>query len=107
MVRRCVVQSISVAGMMYNRVNSVTENPTVADPKIDLSDAKFPTVDGDINEYVSKEALASGQFDRSRKVVFVNGMLNSGENHAESALALSLLLMGTVVGVYNATVNGW
>ena len=107
MVRRCVVQSISGDGMMYNRGNSFTEDPTVADPKIDLTGAKIPTVDGDINEYVSKEALASGQFDRSRKVVFVNGMLNSGENHAESALALSLLLMGTVVGVYNATVNGW
>ena len=93
--------------MMYNRGNSVTEDPTVADPKIDLSGAKIPTVDGDINEYVSKEAVASGQFDRSRKVVFVNGMLNSGENHAESALTLSLVQMSTVIGVFNATVSGW
>ena len=75
----------------------------MADPKIDLTDAKFPKVDGDINEYVSKEAVESKQFDNSRKVVFINGMGNSGKNHAESALTLSLLQMATVIGVYNAT----
>lgn len=75
----------------------------MADKKIDLTGAKFPAVDGDINEYISQEAVASGQFDASRRVVFINGMGNSGENHAESAVTLSLLQMATVIGVYNAT----
>lgn len=75
----------------------------MADKRIDLTGAKFPTVDGDINEYVSNEAVASKQFDKSRKVVFINGMGNSGENHAESAVTLSLLQMATVIGVYNAS----
>ena len=77
------------------------------DPKIDLAGAKIPTADGEINEYAYKEALASTQFDRSRKVIFINGMANVGANHAESALALSWVQMCPVVGLYNATSGGF
>jgi hypothetical protein len=79
----------------------------VADPKIDLTGAKIPKSDGEINEYAYKEALTSGQFNKARSVIFINGMRNSGEDHAKSALALSWVQMCTVVGVYNATVSGW
>jgi hypothetical protein len=78
----------------------------MADPKIDLAGAKIPTADGEINEYAYQEALASREFDRERKVVFINGMLNDGAAHAESALALSWVQMCTVVGVYNASSGG-
>lgn len=78
----------------------------MADPKIDLTGARIPRADGAVNEYAYREAVASGQFDRTRKVVFVNGMNNSGEDHAESALALSWVQMCTVVGVYNASGGG-
>jgi hypothetical protein len=40
-------------------------------------------------------------------VIFVNGMLNSGADHAESAMALSLVQMCPVIGVYNKSVSGW
>jgi len=79
----------------------------MADPKLDLSGAKIPSVDGEINEYAYKEAVASSQFDRARKAIFINGMLNKGADHAESALALSWVQMCTVVGVYNLSVGGW
>jgi hypothetical protein len=79
----------------------------MADLKIDLQGATFPGSDGEINEYAYKEAVASSQFDWTRKVVFVNGMLNTGKDHAESALALSWVQMCTVIGVYNKSVSGW
>ena len=75
----------------------------MADPKIDLTGAPRPTMDGDVNLYTYKEAVASDQFNRTRKVVFINGMGNSPDNHAESALALSWVQMCSVVGVYNKT----
>jgi hypothetical protein len=40
-------------------------------------------------------------------VIFVNGMKNSGEDHAESALALSWVQMCTVIGVYNLSFGFW
>ncbi len=74
------------------------------DPKIDLTGAKIPHADGEINEYAYKEATAAkAQFRRNRKVIFINGMGNQGNDHAKSALALSWVQMCTVVGVYNAT----
>ena len=78
----------------------------MADPKIDLVGAKIPQSDGKINEYAYKEAVASAQFNHARKVIFINGMLNRGAAHAESALALSWVRMCTVVGVYNASAGG-
>ncbi|MBX3397283.1 MAG: hypothetical protein KF873_00965 [Gemmataceae bacterium] len=70
--------------------------------KIDLTNAKIPKADGEVNEYVNAEAAANGKyFTDKRKVIFVNGMKNTGENHAESALALSLVQMCPVIGLYN------
>jgi hypothetical protein len=79
----------------------------MAAPNIDVSKAKVPAADGEINEYVSEEARASRYFNAGRKVIFVNGMLNSGADHVESALALSLVQMSAVIGVYNKSVSGW
>lgn len=74
------------------------------DFKIDLSKAQIPTTDGEDNEYVNPEAAALEKyFTLLRKVIFVNGMSNSGMDHAESALALSLVQMCPVIGVYNQT----
>ena len=60
-----------------------------------------PSFDGEVGEFVSGEALATRWFERDRTVVFINGMGNTGADHRRSALALSLLQMCTVVGVYN------
>ena len=79
----------------------------MADPKIDTTGATNPVSDGDDIEYISVEAKASEQFDHGRKVIFINGMLNKGPDFVESAIALSLLQMCTVIGVYNASGGGW
>lgn len=60
-----------------------------------------PVNDGEINEYVNANAASTQWFDRRRKVVFVNGMLNSPDDHADSAVALSMLQMCKVIGIYN------
>lgn len=62
-----------------------------------------PVADGDVRVFVSAEAVESGYFDRGRRVMFVNGINNSGQDHMKSALLLSLMQMCTVVGIYNAT----
>ena len=67
-----------------------------------------PTLDGEVHDYTHWEVAAlkkaeSPCVDPARKVIFVNGMGNTGENHAESALALSLVQMCTVIGVFNKT----
>ncbi len=70
--------------------------------EIDLTGATIPSLDGQVNEYVNREAAdAIEHFSQSRKVVFVNGMGNSGTDHATSALALSLVQMCPVTGVFN------
>lgn len=77
-------------------------------PTIDTADAKIPTQDGEINEYTHAEAAAAeAYFDDKRRVIFINGMRNTGKDHAESALALSWVQMCPVIGVYNKTVSGW
>lgn len=74
------------------------------DVTVDLTGAKIPSADGEVNTYTNKEAQAStNYFSSSRRVIFVNGMSNSGKDHAESALALSLMQMCPVIGVYNQT----
>jgi len=78
----------------------------MADPKIDLTGVTIPRVDGAINQYAYKEAVASGYFDGKRHVTFINGMNNTGEDHAESALALSWVQMCTVTGVFNQSGGG-
>ena len=74
----------------------------MADFEIDLTGAKIPSADGEINTYVNKEAEAKPEhFSVTRRVIFVNGMKNSPSDHAKSALALSLVQMCPVIGVYN------
>jgi hypothetical protein len=76
-------------------------------PQVDLTEETKPTSDGEINEYSNKEALNTRWFDKNRRVIFINGMNNSGEDHAKSALLLSLVQMCPVIGVYNKSVSGW
>jgi hypothetical protein len=66
-----------------------------------------PTNDGDIHLYISPEAEAKSWFNRSRRVMFVNGMMNSPADHASSARALSLLQACPVVGVFNKSDGLW
>ena len=74
----------------------------MGDFQIDLNGAAVPNSDGEINTYVNKEAETNGAyFSMTRKVIFINGMKNSGKDHAASALALSLVQMCPVLGVYN------
>ncbi|MCA9049614.1 MAG: hypothetical protein KDA89_12845 [Planctomycetaceae bacterium] len=77
------------------------------DPNIDITGSEIPSRDGDIREFAYKEAVSCPEFDRNRKVIFINGMLNSGRDHTESALALSWVQMCSVIGVYNASAGGW
>lgn len=62
-----------------------------------------PSLDGEVHDYISQEAQEASYFQRRRRVIFINGMGNSGADHAESAEALSLLQMCTVRGIYNAS----
>jgi hypothetical protein len=66
-----------------------------------------PTQDGEINRYVNAEASSKAWFDQKREVIFVNGMANTGANHKESALSLSLLQGCAVIGVYNKAGGFW
>ncbi|MCA9193264.1 MAG: hypothetical protein KDB03_15945 [Planctomycetales bacterium] len=60
-----------------------------------------PSQDGDVNEYVDANASQSSWFTSQQRVVFINGMSNSPQDHMHSALALSELQMCPVIGVYN------
>lgn len=60
-----------------------------------------PSHDGDLNLYESEEIGKKDWFDRTRKVIFVNGMDNSPENHRVSADGLSTLQACPVLGCYN------
>jgi hypothetical protein len=66
-----------------------------------------PRSDGDINLYISPEGQAQSWFNQQRRVVFVNGMANTADDHAKSARALSLLQACPVVGIYNRTDGTW
>lgn len=58
---------------------------------------------GRLKNYVDSLDKVEQDMDRSRRVMFVNGMGNSGEDNKESACVLSLLLMCPVISVYNKT----
>lgn len=75
-------------------------------PTIRSSNA-VPGTDGEVNLYISGEASEQSWFNRQRRVVFVNGMLNSPSDHRDSAVALSLLQGCPVIGVYNRTDGFW
>ena len=71
---------------------------------IPLDGVRTPQADGEDILYTNPEAAAQTEyFHPHRRVVFVNGMDNTGEDHARSALALSLVQMCPVIGVYNRT----
>lgn len=61
----------------------------------------LPTRDGGITLYVNLEAETTGSFQGGKPVIFVNGMANSPEDHRQSAVELSLLLMRPVYGLFN------
>ncbi len=63
--------------------------------------ASIPTQNGQLTYYVNSEAQQTRWFNPTRKVIFINGMMNSGIDHRDSALALSLLQMCPVHGVFN------
>ncbi|MEZ6062447.1 MAG: hypothetical protein R3C19_19050 [Planctomycetaceae bacterium] len=68
----------------------------------DSQTAVIPAEDGQVTTYINQEAAAqTAWFSPNRRVIFINGMKNSGQDHAASALALSLMQMCPVVGVYN------
>ena len=75
-------------------------------PSIGIGGAA-PVNDGEVNLYLTPEGTGQRWFDASRRVIFVNGMLNSGDDHRKSALALSVLRACGVVGVYNKTDGFW
>ncbi len=60
-----------------------------------------PGFDGAVNQYINEEAYQSPWFDHANRVIFINGMGNSPNDHRETALAISLLQMREVTGVYN------
>jgi len=63
-----------------------------------------PRFDGDRTDYENPSGKSVKEYySTTREVVFVNGMLNSAEDHQKAALALSLLQMCKVVGIYNAS----
>ncbi len=66
-----------------------------------------PSTDGDVNLYINPEAQAQPWFQANRRVIFVNGMDNTPQDHVESATALSLLQGCPVVGVFNKSDGKW
>ncbi len=74
---------------------------------IDIKGFPKPAADGAVTEYLMPEVTRAPGYQASRKVIFINGMANSGDDHAQSALALSLVQLCTVIGVYNKSTSGW
>ena len=64
-----------------------------------------PSQDGDVTCFISPEVVNKSWFTPGKPVIFVNGMMNSPANHAESAMAISLMLGAPVYGVFNAKIN--
>ena len=78
---------------------------------IDVKPEDEPRQDGEVRKYTNPEAVKAGEgkyFDDNRQVVFINGMDNKPKEHAYSALALSLVQMCPVIGVFNQSSGfGW
>lgn len=60
-----------------------------------------PGQDGDVTLYIQSLAAKQPGFQIQSRAIFVNGMDNTGENHAEAAIALSLLQFRPIIGVFN------
>lgn len=67
----------------------------------------IPDRDGAVTRYVADEVRNKSWFNPNRQIIFVNGMGNTGANHAESCYELSLMMGATVLGVYNRTDGFW
>lgn len=67
----------------------------------------LPAGDGAVTKYISPEVRDKSWFNAGKPVIFVNGMLNSPEDHMKSANALSLMLGSPVIGVYNRKDGFW
>ncbi len=68
-------------------------------PTIAHGDA--PKTDGAVTRFVSPEVQGKSWFTPHKSVIFVNGMMNTGDDHKAAAEALSLMLGCPVIGVYN------
>ena len=60
-----------------------------------------PKSDGDVTLYTHNLAVTNPGFQHKSRAIFVNGMDNTGDDHAEAAIALSLLHFCPVLGVFN------
>ncbi len=105
--KQTVSQSVRAAAAA-SRENA-TANESITNTK-----SVTPWADGQIETYVFTElpgaelakyvdniAEMASNLDYTRRVVFVNGMGNTGVDHAKSARVLSLIQMCPVIGVYN------
>lgn len=72
-----------------------------------IREGGIPAADGDVTRYVSAEVQGKGWFNANRRIIFVNGMDNTGADHAKSCTELSLMMGAGVVGVYNKTNGKW
>ncbi len=70
---------------------------------------QFPTIrldgdpqeDGAVTQYTCPDIIGKAWYNPARSVIFVNGMMNTGTDHANSARALSKMIGTRVYGVYN------
>jgi len=83
--------------LSFNLAHSGTAMPQI----IVKPGGNNPIADGDVNLYESPEIADKNWFDRSRRVIFINGVWNEPSSHAESARCLSTLMACPVIGVYN------
>ncbi|MFO1140383.1 MAG: hypothetical protein U1E41_15050 [Paracoccus sp. (in: a-proteobacteria)] len=60
-----------------------------------------PSGDGTVTRYVSAEVVGKAWYSPAKPVIYVNGMQNSGQDHYDSAQALSLMVGAPVYGVFN------
>ena len=65
-----------------------------------------PSADGDVVEYINSEAKKTRYFNDTQNTIFINGMLNDNKAHEASAMALSLLVMTPVIGIFNKSTSG-
>ena len=66
-----------------------------------LKNGSEPASDGDAIVYEISPVPEGLTFDRNRRVVFINGMMNSAADHARSARKLSEVQACPVLGIFN------
>jgi hypothetical protein len=66
-----------------------------------------PSRDGEVKLYLSPEGMTQSWFNPARRVIFVNGMDNTPEDHMEAAMAVSLMQGCPVIGVFNKSNGKW